>query len=984
MSKIGTAIKKMTLFIPLLFLLLPGPAQPAEESAAAKSGTRVMVVMEEFIDGQPDSFGRTEAFVTAKLREAGLQVIEGGEARRRLGNFSYAQVAAGNLPTGLTTADADILLIGKVDSSLAEDKGLGGFIAYLSDIEIKAIQIDTGSVLASVTSEGNGLDATKMKAARLANEKAGAKAISAILPKLTTALTAEKVIEIRARDLPNVVELNHLKEMLDTVSGVKQTRNLHAAGGVTKLEVVAPGLTSEFLGQKIEEAKALPFTVSQVSPSVIEVRYNPMKLVKARLLLFPFEIKGEGCGFKLESCGLKWLEQAVPEIIRTDLANSKYFQTGKIILEAGAKRPENLKAQLRELKKQYDVSLVGSGRIEKMESQYRVSLELFDTETGETVTVNQAIGVLSDVTSLAHQLSVKIDQDLYARIFPNKSLEDYRPLYAPSAPEKKEEKPWLEITELRVDNIYPARFAHYASFPLGDVIIHNLGAKPISDLVLEFFIPKYMNLPFQKRGIAVGAGESATVPITAILDNEKILEVEENTPIQAQIKLVRVAGGEKEETNLVVPLVVYNRNAINWADSESVAGFVTPKDDVVQRFVRDVLQAQVPESPDLEKTLVAAARIFDGLSTLALQYVSDPSNPYKGADLDYVQYPRETLTRKAGDCDDLSSLYATCLEAVGIETAFITTPGHIFMMFNTGAAQELAEEISLDPKKYVVYQDTIWIPVETTKVGSDFSEAWKTGVGLYYQWKAENKVEIVSTKSAWDKYPPVPIMGKVEAPLPNAEALSKRVNQELVQLVKNESEDREKVETTVASELKTRPSDIKLLNQLATLKAKGGNFSEAGDYYQKALKISPDTALLHNNLANTYLMMGQLDQAQAEYQKARGLEPANGKILVNVGVLYYLKGEDAKAQENFAEAVKLGGEKVFSGTRVQENDSLVRGAEQDKGSVLRSDLRRILMMAGKAVNKRRSEENPEFTVPVGVRGKDASEKVEIKRLLSWM
>jgi tetratricopeptide (TPR) repeat protein/TolB-like protein len=956
---------------------LPIPAYPAGESPAAPAGPRVMVILEEFIDGQPDTLGRTGASITAKLREAGLQVIEGGEARRRLGNFSYASVSAGNLPTGLTTADADILLIGKVDGSLAEDQGLGGFIAYLSDIEMKAIQIDTGSVLISVTESGNGLGAAKMKAARISNEKAGLKVVKLVIPKLATALAAERVIEVRALDLPNVVELNRLKEMLDTVSGVKQTRNLHASGGMTKLEVVAPGLSSEFLGQKIEEAKALPFTVSQVSPSVIEVRYNPMKSVKARLLLFPFEIKGE-------AGALKWLEQAVPEIIRTDLANSKYFQTGKIILEAGAKRPENLKSRLRELKKQYDVSLVGSGQIEKMEGQYRVSLELFDTETGETVAVNQAIGVLSDVTSLAHQLAVKVDQDLYARIFPNKSLEDYRPLYAPPAPDKKEEKPWLEITKLRVDNIYPARFAHYASFPLGDVIIKNLGAKPISDLVLEFFVPKYMNLPFQKRGITIGAGESATVPITAVLDNEKILEVEENTPIQAQVKLTRVTGGGKEETNLIVPLVVYNRNAINWADSESVAGFVTPKDDVVQRFVRDVLQAQIPESPDLEKTLVAAARIFDGLSTLALQYLTDPSSPYQGADLDYVQFPRETLTRKAGDCDDLSSLYAACLEAVGIETAFVTTPGHIFMMFNTGTSRELAEEISLDPKKYVVYQDTVWIPVETTKVGSDFSEAWKTGTGLYYQWKGENKAEIVPTKSAWAKYPPVPIMGKVEAVLPNGEALSRRVTQDLAQLVKNEGEDREKVEAKVASELKARPDDVNLLNQLATLKAKGGNFPEAGEYYQKALKISPQLASLHNNLANTYLMLGQLEQAQAEYRKARDLEPANSKILVNEGLLCYLKGDDTQAQEKFSEAVKQGGEKVFSGTRIQENDALVRGAEQDKGSVLRGDLRRLLMMAGKAMNKRRSEEKSEFTVPLGVRGKDVSEKVEIKRLLHWM
>jgi crotonobetainyl-CoA:carnitine CoA-transferase CaiB-like acyl-CoA transferase len=39
---------------------------------------------------------------------------------------------------------------------------------------------------------------------------------------------------------------------------------------------------------------------------------------------------------------------------------------------------------------------------------------------------------------------------------------------------------------------------------------------------------------------------------------------------------------------------------------------------------------------------------------------------------------------RQGDCDDLSTLYAAMLEAVGIPTAFITTPGHIFLAFSLG------------------------------------------------------------------------------------------------------------------------------------------------------------------------------------------------------------------------------------------------------------------------------------------------------------
>ena len=79
-----------------------------------------------------------------------------------------------------------------------------------------------------------------------------------------------------------------------------------------------------------------------------------------------------------------------------------------------------------------------------------------------------------------------------------------------------------------------------------------------------------------------------------------------------------------------------------------------------------------------------ALGIFEALRLYGMNYVRDPGSAYDllsvdSMAVDYLQFPYQTLQYKAGDCDDLSILYCTLLEAVGIETAFVTVPGHIYM-----------------------------------------------------------------------------------------------------------------------------------------------------------------------------------------------------------------------------------------------------------------------------------------------------------------
>ena len=91
---------------------------------------------------------------------------------------------------------------------------------------------------------------------------------------------------------------------------------------------------------------------------------------------------------------------------------------------------------------------------------------------------------------------------------------------------------------------------------------------------------------------------------------------------------------------------------------------------------------------------------------------SYPKTPYEDYSknkfaIDYLQFPGQTLEYKAGDCDDLSILYSALLKSVGIETAFITIPGHIYTAVSLDIPSEKAKRVFRDSKALIFYNNNI-------------------------------------------------------------------------------------------------------------------------------------------------------------------------------------------------------------------------------------------------------------------------------------
>ena len=136
-----------------------------------------------------------------------------------------------------------------------------------------------------------------------------------------------------------------------------------------------------------------------------------------------------------------------------------------------------------------------------------------------------------------------------------------------------------------------------------------------------------------------------------------------------------------------------------------------------------------------------------------LVYTSDPRTT-----AEYVQFPKQTIELKGGDCDDLSVAYSSLLESVGIQTALVDYKSdgeirHVNILFNTQLSPSQAKFITSNDSKYFIRKneqgkDEIWIPIETTSL-SEFDEAWNDGVekfnreAIIEMGLASGKVEII-------------------------------------------------------------------------------------------------------------------------------------------------------------------------------------------------------------------------------------------------
>ncbi len=464
--------------------------------------------------------------------------------------------------------------------------------------------------------------------------------------------------------------------------------------------------------------------------------------------------------------------------------------------------------------------------------------------------------------------------------------------------------PPVVLRDLELYPVFSAAYKQYADAPVGAVRVENAGNVDLGNLKLTFTIKGYMDFPAQVDIPLLKANSIERIPLKAAFNN-KVLEVDEDTGVQVEVALGYTRDGQADAVTLTQPMTLYGKNAILWSRAPMVGAFITPKDDTLRDFVRSAVNAMKPEPGPLNGRVVTAMTLFSALSAHGVRYVTDPNAPYSKLaedQVDYVQFARETLKFKSGDCDDLTVLFSASLENLGIETAVLDVPGHLLLMFDTGLTPDQADTVSTDPELLAVHDGRVWIPLETTMIATSFGEAWTEGARKYREHAASGKLTVVPVHEAWGTYQPVTLKpAGYDLPLPSAESAAPLLRHDRAVLLERSLE---RLVAPYRAMLAVAPDNRAARMQMAIIYARNG-LDEKAFAILDELAAQAEDAAVFNNRGNVQLARGETNRALKSYLRAEQLDPADARIKLNVAIAHYKASGMEEARKKFAEAAAL-------------------------------------------------------------------------------
>ncbi len=531
-----------------------------------------------------------------------------------------------------------------------------------------------------------------------------------------------------------------------------------------------------------------------------------------------------------------------------------------------------------------------------IESEFVSSYIIYQKEGNAFTKIGEAIAPATEFTKEALTPNTKYTYYIAAHSADGTDAEKIAVNFATLAFSKAP----LEIEVLNLRPIFSNTYKLYEDGGLGVVKLTNNTNKDMEGVTFSFLLKDFMDFATESKLDKLHPGQSAEIKLKAVFNNN-ILNVTEDSSVQAMLEASYFDNGKRESYSKNSTVSVYEKHKLLWDERGRYASFITPKDQPLISFVRSV----VTQYKDTKDEPQLAAALFNAVGVYGLTYIQDPTNPYQVVSgktnvVDYVQFPRETLERKSGDCDDLVAFYTSALESMGISTRVVEVPGHMFMMFSTGV---LAEEdgYTMDDM-YVIYDDMLWIPVETTVVGSPFVKAWELGAAKYYKWK-DKGLTILNIQHEWETYKPASLAeSKWKPGEVSKESIDKKFPNEISSMLKISSQTKTRL---YRQQIEKNPGDVNAHLQIGIILAKLGDRQEAMKYFDKTISLQPGNAAALNNRGNLLMIDDKYEDAQKAYREATRVSPDDPEIWINLTRAHKAVNEIKDAQAAFIEAQRL-------------------------------------------------------------------------------
>jgi len=511
--------------------------------------------------------------------------------------------------------------------------------------------------------------------------------------------------------------------------------------------------------------------------------------------------------------------------------------------------------------------------------------------------------------------------------------------------------PQAEIRSIKAEKLeFPAVFAPMQSFysknPVTTITLKNIEKIPVTDIEVSFFQAGFMDTPTKAASLdSIEAGGTVDIDILAIY-NQQVFTTEGITPLTGEIIVEYKNNGRIANQRFSVSYDLYDKESLTWDDDRKVSAFITPADSALRNYssyIRQTCKDYTVSgfSPELQ----TAMQIYYALAELGVLYQRDPTSPFEAAQenpmiVDAISLPRNTLKRATGDCDDLTVLFCSLLESVGIETAFITVPGHIYAAFKTSTPSKSYRLLHPDKTMTINIDGELWIPVEITLMGeADFLTAWRTGIEEFIVHEDNPEVRALNrTRKAQETYRPV-VLTEKDLGLQYGDR---------TKIIKDFKQDLDKTIAMIINdyELQAKNQGSKgSYNRLGITCAQLGEYNKAEQAFNSALTMDRNYLPPKINLGNVYFMKGEYQNALRLLHGAENSIVDAGKtrgssyssVLLSISKCYYELENFDKANEYMNTLTEVDPEAA------QQNSYLASGESGQRASDRSS--RRELMFA---------------------------------------
>ncbi|MBN1837299.1 MAG: tetratricopeptide repeat protein [Spirochaetales bacterium] len=464
----------------------------------------------------------------------------------------------------------------------------------------------------------------------------------------------------------------------------------------------------------------------------------------------------------------------------------------------------------------------------------------------------------------------------------------------------------LRFDEVRVPPLFAAMQSYYTRNPITRVTITNVEKFPITDLKVSFFQAGFMDSPTEAADIpALEPGESRTVDLLASF-NQEVFTTEGVTPLTGEVAVEYLSRGKAARQTLPVSYDLHDKTALTWDDDAKVGAFVTAADSALRNYTSFIRQAAKEEVvPGFSEPLQIGMQVYYALKEIGCIYQVDPTSPFTAAQgdpqrVDSISLPRDTLKRQTGDCDDLTVLYCALLETVGVESAFITVPGHIYAAFNSKVPSSGYRGVHPDKAMTLSIDGELWVPVEITMIGTDdFLAAWRKGVEQFTALDGDpDRRGFYRTRTSQEVYRPV---GLRETDLGlqygSQEAIVAAFRSTIERLVDLVLEDYQAAADG--------SQDKRQYNRLGIMCAQYGRYARAQKAFNTALTLDRNYLSPIVNLGNVFYLQQDYHSALRSFHRVEQYMKEQEKtgfsvyptVLLNLARCYYeLENYDRAAQ----------------------------------------------------------------------------------------